>query len=920
MTVLIASLFLPYTIDFKVTEVQQRADDSPVSNASVDGSGSVIAQIPRSSCRNHPLGCVPLTPGATTENVTIFQGYTWRLADEIPIANDRLCHGPSEPPAITWGRSRRFNQPRSKATDPPAPSILSNREPPPGQRRDQFLDGSQDRWDTEDSSSLAAPLSTTDWVVKAAEQGHGGLQNAVHAAEISGLLDNKMWVGTLGMPTDSLTDPTKRDIAKALLSDYESLTVFVSDSEFEGHYTHFCRAVLWPALHYQMQESPRHTEYDGYSWGQYLKLNQAFAEKIAKHWVPGDRIWVHDYHLLILPRLLRERLPRAEIGFFLHTPFPSSEIFRCLARREELLDGLLGADLVGFQTEEYSNHFIQSCSRLRRLDVSTNQVHFSDRLVTVVNSPLGTDSLLLYNLRQSPEVTSWIHSFQQRYQGKHLIVARDRLDAPGGIKHKLLAYQLFLKRYPEWREQVVLIQVMSSVSDTPELGAQVSKVAMRINTTYATITHQPLVLVQQDICHLQFIALLSVADILMATNLREGMNLTSHDFIDCQDGSLTSHQHGSLILSEFVGSASIFRGHNLLVNPWDYKQCADTIKFALELSTAEKKSNWDFLYNCKLPYNALEWHKGLQDALTKAYDAQRIRQANHIQQLSIHDLQQAYIAARTRIFFLNDVATFGPDFGTKEYPLPTKEAFSSLYALISDPNNIIYVLSSRSAEQLQEALQKLPCELGFIVENGCFLQEPMSNSWIPFVPRSTMKWRPGVQKMMEYFQERTEGSRIEERRCSLTFHYDKALDPEVAARRASELADQINGARGSTLCHVVRETASVKVEPPHIAVGIGRAAMYVLDHLPNARYPEFVLSAGSSRSDEALFQWAHELATAPLAPRFDMCEFGRKLHVATVSTGTHASEAKWVLPPRWSLSDVLDVLSGNAHLHAHREE
>ncbi|KAJ5131047.1 uncharacterized protein N7515_007086 [Penicillium bovifimosum] len=903
--------FLPYTIDFKVTESQQRADDSSVSNANVDGSGSIVGRAPPSSCRNHPLGCIPLTPGATTENETVFQGYTWSLADEIPIANDRLCHGPSEPRAITWGRSRRFNQPRSKATGPPTPSILSNREPP-GQRRHLSLDGSQDRWDNGDSSSPTSPLSATEWVVKAAEQGHGGLQNAIHAAETAGLLDSKMWVGTLGMPTDSLTDPTKGDIAKTLRDDYESLTVFVSDSEFEGHYTHFCRAVLWPAFHYQMQESPRRTEYDGYSWGQYLKLNQAFAETITKHWTPGDRIWVHDYHLLILPSLLRERLPQAEIGFFLHTPFPSSEIFRCLAQRENLLDGLLGADVVGFQTEEYSSHFMHSCSRLRRLEVSTNQVRFNDRLVTVVNSPLGTDSLSLYNLRQSPEVKGWIYSFQQRYHGKHLIVARDRLDVPGGIKHKLLAYELFLKSYPAWREQVVLVQVMSSVSGTPELGAQVAKIAMRINTTYATVTHQPLVLVQQDICHLQFIALLSVADILMATNLREGMNLTSHDFIECQDGSLTSHQHGSLILSEFIGSASIFRGHNLLVNPWDYKQCADTIKIALELSPAEKKSNWDFLYNCKLPYNVLEWCKGLQYALTKAHDEQRVRQAHYIRLLSIHDLKQAYNAARTRIFFLNDVATFGPAFGTEQSPLPTKEAFASLYALISDPNNIIYILSSRSAEQLREALQKLPCELGFIVENGCFLQEPESNSWIPFVPRSTMTWRPGVQKMMEYFQERTEGSRIEERRCSLTFHYDEALDPEVAARRASELADQINGTRGRTLCHVIRESTSVKVEPPHIAVGIGRAAMYVLDHLPNARYPEFILAAGSSRSDEALFQWAHELATAPLAPRFEMCGFGRKLHVATVTTGTHCSEAKSVLPPRCSLLHVLDVLSGNA--------
>jgi trehalose 6-phosphate synthase/phosphatase len=182
-----------------------------------------------------------------------------------------------------------------------------------------------------------------DWAVKAAEQGHGGLQNAIHAAEEAGVLQSKIWVGTLGMPTDSLMETIRNVIDETLKDDYDSLTVFVSDSEFEGHYAHFCRSVLWPAFHYQMQETPRHTDYDDYSWKQYLKVNEAFADAIASRWKPGDRIWVHDYHLLCLPALLRARLPHAEIGFFLHTPFPSSEIFRCLNAREALLDGLIVA-------------------------------------------------------------------------------------------------------------------------------------------------------------------------------------------------------------------------------------------------------------------------------------------------------------------------------------------------------------------------------------------------------------------------------------------------------------------------------------------------------------------------------------------------------------------------------------------------
>ncbi|QQK41549.1 Alpha,alpha-trehalose phosphate synthase subunit, putative [Penicillium digitatum] len=862
MTVFIASLFLPYTIDFQVTEPKHGQHGSISSYANVDGPGSIVGRL-----SDHRLmDCLPLTPGVTTEDEMVLRGYTWQVEDEIPIANDRLWHGPSEPRTIHWGHSRRFNQPPSQATDPPTPSILSSRSPAQGPKKEWYLDGSQDQLSMKYQGSTRVSLSDTDWVVKAAEQGHGGLQNAIHAAERSSLLKDRIWVGTLGMPTDSLTDLTRTDIAVTLQDAYDSLTVFVSDNEFDGHYTHFCRTVLWPALHYQMQESPRHTEYNGYSWVQYLKLNKAFAETIIKHWKPGDRIWVHDYHLLVLPGLLRERLPQAEIGLFLHTPFPSSEIFRCLNPREELLDGLLGADLIGFQTEEYCNHFLHSCSRLRRLEISANQVHLNDRYISVVNSPMGIDPMSLYILRQSTEVKGWIRSIGHKYQGKHLMVARDRLDAPGGIKQKLLAYELFLKTYPEWRERVVLVQVMSSASETPELEVQISKIAMRINATYSTITHQPLVLVRQDISHFQFIALLSVAHVFMATNLRE---------------------------------------ETWIPNP---QRCADAIKSALEMSPTERKFNWNFLLNCKSPYTALKWHTGLQDALTKAHEIQQIRQTNNLSRLSPDDLRKAYLAARARMFFLEDSAIFGPAFGMEE-SIPSIEACETLQTLANDPKNILYMISNRSIEQLQEALKKLPYRLGFIVENGCFLRNPESAQWIPFVPESSMKWCAGIKKIMEHFHERTEGSRIEERRCSLTFHYDGALDREVAACHASELAYQINGDRGRADFHVVREATSVKFEPPHAAFGNGRAATYILDHLPNARYPEFLFAAGGSRSGDTLFRWANELAVAPVASRVSKSELGKTLHVTTVTTSTHATEARSVVPSDCSLLDVLDELS-----------
>lgn len=447
--------FLPYTIDFQATELRHARRKSSTSQ-SVD-SDRVVGRLAESRRRGHNKSLsLSLTPGATTEDERIFKSYVSHAAGELATADDPNGPGPSDPRPVSWGRSRKFNQPRSKATIPPGSSILSRPEPsddlvltmPP------YVENALVTPDSEEDHGSPRALLSDDWVVKAAEQGNGGLRNAVNAAEEIGLLPDKMWVGTLGMPTDSLKDATRASIAETLEDEFESLTVFVGDDEFEGHYSHFCRAVLWPAFHYQMQESPRHTEYDDYSWKQYVKVNEAFANTIAAYWRPGDSIWIHDYHLLLLPSMLHERLPQAEIGFFMHAAFPSSEVFRCLNPRNELLNGLLGADLIGFQTEEYCYHFLQSCSRLLKLEVSVDGVRLARRFIHVKNQPMGIDTRALDVLREATEVKDWIANIGSRYKGKHLIVARDRLDAPGGIKHKLLAYELFLKKYPKWRDNV----------------------------------------------------------------------------------------------------------------------------------------------------------------------------------------------------------------------------------------------------------------------------------------------------------------------------------------------------------------------------------------------------------------------------------------------------------------------------------
>lgn len=291
------------------------------------------------------------------------------------------------------------------------------------------------------------------WTVEPAIHGNNGLTNAIRATARE---DNfhSIWVGTLGFPTDSLQDKTKHEIQNKLENEYDSLVTYINDSDFDGCYVHYCKTILWPIFHYQVPDHPKSKAYEDHSWKYYRSVNQAFADKIVASYKQGDIIWIHDYHLLLVPGMIREQLPDAQIGFFLHTAFPSSEIFRCLSMRKELLEGMLGANLVAFQTKEYVQHFLQTCSRILVTETTAKGVTVGERFINVTSCPIGIDPTSLDEARQDPAVMDWIDVLKEKYKGKKLIVARDNLDHVRGVRQKLLAYELFLNKYEEWREDV----------------------------------------------------------------------------------------------------------------------------------------------------------------------------------------------------------------------------------------------------------------------------------------------------------------------------------------------------------------------------------------------------------------------------------------------------------------------------------
>ena len=902
--IIITISFLPYTVNFHVDNQRNGGSRVPapaaqaVSDVTPPPSDATVSLFEKKSAKPQP----GLTPGATTDHERIFAENIAKAENErtgypfpptIP-ENQLLTESEAHSPA--WGATTSLLQPKAQTILSPSPSILKHQEPVPTSQPvsqktpDPKAVARRPGTKQPEGPGRKVSFSRAEWTIQTAEQGNGGLRNAVRSAKEAGYMQDLMWVGTLGMPTDALAKYTRNDIAERLEDEYDSLTVFVNDGDFDGHYTHFCKTILWPVFHYQIPDNPKSKAYEDHSWIYYVKLNQAFADRIAKHWKRGDSIWVQDYHLLLVPAMLRKMLPDAQIGFFLHIAFPSSEVFKCLAPRKELLEGILGANLIGFQTYEYCRHFLQTCSRILCVEATTEGIQMEDRFINVGTFPIGIDPTSWDQRRRAADVEQWINTISERYQGKRLIVARDKIDSVRGIRQKLLSYELFLNTYPEWADKVVLIQVATSTTEQPELEATISDIAMRINSTHSTLAHQPLVFLKQDLAFPQYLALITVADALMITSLREGMNLTSHEYVYCQDGSYGNKAYGSLILSEFTGSASIFGNHALLVNPWDYRQCAEAIHTALTRDEPKRKQVWQELHNAVLQNSTANWVKSFSEALTRVWDEQSSREIMAVPRLSVPRLIERYRETKRRLMIIDYEGTLASWGSPSSIILTTPQrAITTLTDLTDDPNNVVYVMSSRMPEEMERLFRQVN-NLGLIAENGCFVREPHSTEWTSLTDkRHIQDWKKSVSQILAYFKERSEGTWVEERHCSFVFHYDSAEDPPTAVRLAAECADHINDACANQGVHAVPVEGALVVEASSTnkasaAELVWRWCLEDSKKHEELEKPDFLLVIGDSREDEPVFRWANKLQKAK-AVEFAM----------SVTLGSRSTEAKATL-------------------------
>jgi len=646
-----------------------------------------------------------------------------------------------------------------------------------------------------------------------------------------------LWVGWSGA-ADDLTESQQTELNRQL-ADMRLAAVPLSADQITRYYEGFSNGVLWPLFHYLLEQVPLHVR----DWEPYAEVNQRFADVVAQHYQPGDLIWVHDYQLLLLPELLRQRLPDARIGFFLHIPFPSEELFRTLPERDRLLRGLLGADLVGFHTPTYLRHFAASLTQILGLTVDIDRVQLTDREVRLGVFPMGIDAATFIALAEDPTVQAEAKALRGDGSVK-LLVGVDRLDYTKGIPRRLLSYEKMLQTHPDLRGRVRLVQVAvpsrTGVGAYQEFRSLVDGMVGRINGDFATPSWVPVHYIFRGLSERELVALYRAADVMLVTPLRDGMNLVAKEFVASRtDGD------GVLVLSEFAG-ASWELPEAIQVNPYDVEGTAESCYRALMMGAEERRTRLEPLRARVQAYDVHHWAATFLEQLetiTQRQPSSRRAPAGAI--AARQALQARLHDAEDLLALLDYDGTLVPYTATPELARPDPALMELLGALAARPRSEVHVVSGRPRETLEHWLGTLPIALH--AEHG-FWSRPVGSSEWTAIGELGGSWREPALTILRDITARTPGSLIEVKSAALAWHYRMA-DREAGARRANELRLHLTQLLSNQPVEILAGHKVIEIRPYGIHKG-----RIVPPLSPERLATTTVLAIGDDRTDEDLFE------------------------------------------------------------------
>lgn len=642
----------------------------------------------------------------------------------------------------------------------------------------------------------------------------------------------------IGWPGDvSGFDRDQRTALDAAFREQRIVAVPLSKEQIDRYYHGFSNRVLWPLLHYLIDRVP----VDAVGWDAYRQVNQTFADVVVAEYRNGDTIWVHDYQLMLLPALLRKRLPNARIGFFLHIPFPSSEVFRTLPWRREVLTGLLGSDLIGFHTFAYMRHFISSLLHVEGVETDLDRVHIENRHVQLGVFPMGVDAARFASLAAEPDVVEATAGLRRDAGGRAIVLGVDRLDYTKGIPRRLQAVERLLSRDSSYGDRIRYVQVAvpsrGEVDSYQRFKRQVEESIGRINGAYGTLGSTPVHYVHRSVSVRELVALYSASDVMLVTPLRDGMNLVAKEFVASR-----IDDDGVLILSEFAGAAAELEGA-LVVNPYDVDLVAESIDRAISMSAAERHARMRTLRRRVSADDVFRWAtrflERLHEVRPQVTPLLRLEPSPSLTSMIL----QARRAPRCRVLLDYD-GTLVPIARAPELATPDPEVYSLLASLAAIDNLQVEIVSGRPRDVLEGWFGDLPIDLW--AEHGFWHRPAGQGTWAS-AGRIDPRWPVRLLPILEQFTVGTPGSRLEVKTASIAWHF-RAAQREFGTRQAHELRMLLGDALSNQPLEVLEGKKVIEVR----LRGVSKALVALRP--PDDRVEAQTVAFGDDRTDEDLFR------------------------------------------------------------------
>ncbi|OHX67086.1 bifunctional alpha,alpha-trehalose-phosphate synthase (UDP-forming)/trehalose-phosphatase [Flammeovirga pacifica] len=692
----------------------------------------------------------------------------------------------------------------------------------------------------------------------------GGLATGLSTTYKQG---GNLWIGWPG--TSGHSDEEKEHITKKLKKD-NMAPVFLTREDVDKFYEGYSNKTLWPLFHY-------FTEYAIYEmdlWESYIHVNELFRDAILAVAEPEDKIWVHDYQLLLLPGMLREALPNATIGFFQHIPFPSYEIFRLLPWRKETLEGMLGSDLIGFHTYDDMRHFLSSVNRIVGYDSSLGHLKVKNRLVSVDAFPMGIDYDKFEQAADSEKTKQKVIAYGDLLSKNKSILSIDRLDYSKGIKHRLIAFDKFLSKYPEYQGQVSLILLVvpsrDQVDQYQHLKEEIDTLVGKINGKYTRMNWSPIHYFYRSFSFEGLSALYKASSVALVTPLRDGMNLVCKEFVASK-----TDQQGVLILSEMAGAAKEL-SESILINPNDENQIVEALYTALTMPEEEQRSRMKEMQKKVRRYNVHRWVEIFMNQLDNIIERQTAMNMRLLSETSRSKMLQKYKDGQKRIIFLDYDGTLKGFAADPQSVSPDQELKEIMTNLTADPKNRVVIISGRDKETLEKWFTGFKVDI--IAEHGIWLRK--GDEPFEMIDNLNSDWKAKISIILDRYVDRTPGSFVEEKAYSVAWHYRKA-DADFGDLRARELVGNLNYLISNMNLQVMHGNKVVEVKNQD--VNKGKAA---LKFLSEDNY-DVVFAAGDDVTDEDTFR-----------------SLPKKAY--TIKVGVSASEARYNLK---TVADVRELLT-----------